>query len=743
MLRRIFARPHGLTILEKMMEKIPRYLSPEQLRVIKSFAQTYFPKDIPENTIKSVVDDLKRDVPGIAISEDDIRAHFQLTIEGDSLKQMIFRIQNTLPFIIFSLIWAISWILKYRIAVFLLSNGRHFRQFNDLTTSERSFMILGIWANSFNPILRILSNTMQKLSVMAFYGSVKESWKAIGFPGQPDELKGKKAREQINQAPKGFKVFGRDLKFPSENLVLDYDAVVVGSGAGGGVAAAKLSKSGRRTLVIEKHGCYIEGNLSHFEDESLRTMYENNGLVFSRDGTVGILAGSSLGGGTTINWSASLQTPEHVRNEWTEEFGLKFCTTSEFQQDLDRACDRIGASTEKIEHNGPNSILMEGCKNLGYPFRIVPQNTRGQVHNCGFCGTGCPTGTKQGTLKTYLADAAKAGAHFMLDSYVEKIIWDKEKRKAIGVLVSSKMPNGNSCIFRVNSKKVVVSCGSLHTPALLKRSGFKNKNIGSNLRLHPSIRVFGVYPDRKINGHIGPMLTTLCSVNEKSVVDGSNYGTAIEAPCFLPVQIAVGAPLPNSVLNVKKNFYGLDAVEPALLRSWMLMYPQMASIFALQRDKDSVGKVGIDSNGKPAITYQISQHDKISLSSGIEKSIEILVAAGAKKIFVSMLHAEYFDFGLDEPSVNNSRLRDFIKKVRSQLPSPPLNSLLFSAHQMGSCRMASDPRSGACNPDGKLWECDGIWICDASLFPTASGVNPMVTTLALAEHVSKSLCSEF
>lgn len=64
---------------------------------------------------------------------------------------------------------------------------------------------------------------------------------------------------------------------------------------------------------------------------------------------------------------------------------------------------------------------------------------------------------------------------------------------------------------------------------------------------------------------------------------------------------------------------------------------------------------------------------------------------------------------------------------------------LFSAHQMGSCRMGADPAESVANQWGELHDTPGVWIGDASAFPTASGTNPMFTVMALARRTAEAI----
>jgi len=183
----------------------------------------------------------------------------------------------------------------------------------------------------------------------------------------------------------------------------------------------------------------------------------------------------------------------------------------------------MGVSDEHLKHNKANEILVEASKKLGYPIARIPvsqavlfsstltsltsgspsqQNTGGHEHNCGFCGFGCTSSEKQGGVITFLRDAAERGAKFFIETSVERLLFaatpssslpttvadlDKytptsSRKHCIGALIKDK--NGTLALIRAR-QAVVVSAGTIHSPAVLMRSGLKNSRIGQNLRLHP------------------------------------------------------------------------------------------------------------------------------------------------------------------------------------------------------------------------------------------------------------------
>ena len=287
------------------------------------------------------------------------------------------------------------------------------------------------------------------------------------------------------------------LQFPpgDEPETIETDVVIVGSGCGGAVAAKNLAEAGHRVLVVEKSYHYPTKSFPMDFIEGTNNMFEAGAGTMSDDGSMAILAGSTWGGGGTINWSASLQTQGYVRREWSKA-GLPFFTSNEFQQSLDRVCDRMGVNTKHIEHNYANRVILDGARKLGYTAKDVPQNTGNGEHYCGYCMMGCPSSGKKGPTESFLMDAAKAGATFIEGYHADKVVFSNKKGKQVATGVQGTWSsrdtylrtNSSDAVTRkvnIQAKKVVVSCGTLQSPLLLMRSGIKNSQVGRNLYLHP------------------------------------------------------------------------------------------------------------------------------------------------------------------------------------------------------------------------------------------------------------------
>lgn len=138
----------------------------------------------------------------------------------------------------------------------------------------------------------------------------------------------------------------------SEDTTLEADVVVIGSGAGGGVVAGELAMAGKNVIVLEKGGYNYEGNFSWQEAQATPELFLKRGTLATKDLGVIILAGSTLGGGTVINWMTSFRTPEAVLEEWDQRSGLHGCFTGHALQNSFAAVERrISVNTDNSQHN--------------------------------------------------------------------------------------------------------------------------------------------------------------------------------------------------------------------------------------------------------------------------------------------------------------------------------------------------------------------------------------------------------
>lgn len=577
------------------------------------------------------------------------------------------------------------------------------RSFLDMTPDERTHTLRD-WAESRLEPRRRAFFALKRLVLLLFYSLTDESgcnanWPGIGYPGPTPTNK------KHDKPIKPLAVFG--------DTTLETDVVIVGSGAGGGVVAGELSAAGLDVIVLEKGGYHAEPDFDGRELDSQARMYEKQGFMVTADQSMIILAGSTLGGGTTINWAASLRPPDHVLHEWARQYGVTGVTGAEFQKALDSVSKRINVNENESEANPRNAVLIRGGEALGYEARVIPRNVKG-CEDCGFCGFGCPYGAKRGTLRTYLQDAYERGTRIAANTYVERIVIDGGR--AAGVIATTTTPDGKPARLIIRAQAVVAAAGALHTPALLLRSGLTNAHIGRNLHLHPSTGTFGIY-EQPICGWSGVMLSHY--IRQFANLDGRGYGVTIESAPGHPGLAAIALPWRSGSEH----------------KALMAQYAHLANVLVIARDWDG-GRVTLDRNGDPVIHYQLSDYDRAHLLRGVIESMRIHKAAGAREIISPVATLAPFREGDD--------FDEYVRKSTA-IGLRPNAFILGSAHQMSSCRMGSNPARGAVDPTGEAFEVRDLFVADASALPTATGVNPMLTIMGvaylIAQHIKARLTS--
>jgi long-chain-alcohol oxidase len=577
--------------------------------------------------------------------------------------------------------------------------------------------IVAKWATSPLSMLQKAAAGFKGLVLIVFYRFHQPAWEAVGYSEGPAEdwSSAAKEEEQVEHYPYVFENDKIAVQSSNSEIVLDTDVLVIGSGSGGGIVASYLAQRGVRVLVAEK-GTYIRPNdMKGREDQGYADMYEGEGLYPTEDGSINVLAGSTFGGGTTVNWSASLKPRHYLRESWANTHGLPYFRSPLFSDDLNAVTQRMGCSTTAIKHNIANSLLALGAQRAGHPVEAVPQNSGGHVHYCGKCHLGCISGHKQGGIVTWLKDAAESGnGAFVVNCSIERILFDETKRRAIGALA---VVDGRKVTIRAN-RSVVVCGGSIQTPAILLRSPELkyNTQIGQHLHLHPTTTITGFY-DFPIKPWEGSLLTMVSNAAE--LIDHEGWGCKIEVIASSP-----------SIHAAFSNFESAEAHKADMLR-----YAHSFEIIVIARDREG-GSVFVDKDGKARMNYTISKHDRHSLLQGVLKACDIHMMAGASKIGTVQVGMKPFKPTLSEqfsPSTSKTlpetttipstatpveavprNLSDpkYVewRNAVEKLGSAPYWMTTGSAHQMGSCRLGSSPKTSALDPQGRVWGAKNLWV---------------------------------
>ncbi len=480
------------------------------------------------------------------------------------------------------------------------------------------------------------------------------------------------------------------------------DVVVVGSGAGGGVVAGELARAGADVIVLEKGGYASEADFSHQEAEATVGMYLYGLTMATTDLGVRIVAGSTLGGGTVVNYTTSFKTPPHVLADWARVSGSDVFTSGEVEASLEAVAERLGVTTRASRPGARDELMEAGLRQLGWHVDVLPRNVRGcsQDAACGWCGFGCRLGAKQSTMRTYLEDAAGHGARLVIGADVRRVLVSDGRATGVEALAGGHR-------LRVLAKAVVAAAGAVETPALLLRSGLGGQ-VGHHLRLHPGTAAFGVF-DEDVHMWEGTLQARYSAELRTSLGD--------YAPIFETVPVHPGA-----------GSTALPWVSSSSHRALMERFAKLSLCAVLCRDSAG-GQVRIDRDGQPRLHYRITPADEHRIGAGVAGAGQVLAAAGAAEIF--SMHPRRISFRPDQPGGYESWAA-----ATRRAGYRGGRVTFFSYHQMGSCRLGSDPGTSAVGPDHETHEVRGLFVADSSVFPTASGVNPMLSVMGLAHRAA-------
>lgn len=578
-----------------------------------------------------------------------------------------------------------------------------------MAADDRERYILG-WSNSRLAVRRRAFHALKRLVLFLFYAKAlpsgyNPSWPVVGYDG-PDP----RERAMYRHPPE----LSLDPLRPEGELALDADVCVVGSGAGGGVVAAKLADAGHRVVVLEAGPYRTADDFTQLEAESYENIFQGHGVMTTEDLAIGILAGQTAGGSTTVNWMTCLRTPPWTREEWERDHGMEGLAGPAFDAHLDEVWRRLHVTTEESEVNPSNDVLRRGSEALGYRFgedyEVITRNARNCQARCDFCFYGCIYNAKQSTLVTYLPDARRAGARFLFQTKADHVVVEAGEARGVEATFRS---GDREVPVHVRAPVVVAAGSALQTPSLLWRSGIRFPGVGRGLRLHPNTGIVGEFPD-PVRMWEGPMQTIVVRKFQASVE--GHHGPVIETVPAHPGLAAMAVP-----------WFGGRAHK-----DFMLRLAHLAPSVIFVRDV-AEGRVRTDARGEPVVDYRLTAKDREHLLLGLRETARIHRAAGARRVF--SLHVQGCSAGDGRGPIPDAEFEDFLERL-GHLGILENALAMFSAHPMGSARAGFDPRTSTADPTGECHEVRNLWIGDGSLFPTAPGVNPMISIMALAIRTS-------
>lgn len=484
------------------------------------------------------------------------------------------------------------------------------------------------------------------------------------------------------------------------------DVVIVGSGSGGAVMAREMARDGKSVLVLEEGGHYLPEEYGQMSpSNSIRRMAREAGLAVAvgvgDTPLISVLSGKCVGGSSVLTGGVCFRIPDDVLHEWSTDLGLHELTPERLAAYFDEVEETIHVETvpEAMRSRGAE-LFVEGARAMGVPMKSTRRNTHG-CRGASRCNFGCPHGAKMSVDLSFLPDAYAHGARLVSDALVERIDFAANRATGVrgrfldGVTGEPRVP------FVVRAKVVVVACGSLHTPVLLRRSGMDTHAIGRHLTLHPSFRVSALF-DEEVNGWDGSM--------QSIYSDHFFQSDAITL---------IGVYGPVSVMSA-----GVPGIGKAHRRLAAEM-PRMAFFGGMVHD-DGGGRVHRWLSREPLVTYRISDRDRSRMFKAIQILGTMAFRAGAREVMLPIFGSEPF-----------KAERDLAFLTERPPKAARVESMAF--HPLGSAKMSREARGGVVKPTGEAWSADNLFIADGSVLPTSIGVNSQVPVMAMSLKIARGL----
>ena len=459
--------------------------------------------------------------------------------------------------------------------------------------------------------------------------------------------------------------------------MIEADVCVVGAGAGGAVAAAELAEGGANVVVLEQGPAHDPDSFTARPTEMLARLYRDGGQTVTI-GTppIGLPLGRGIGGSTLVNSGTCFRTPAYVLERWREEFGLEL---DSLEQSFERVERSLSVSEVTPALAGRNAaVARRGAEVLGWSHGYLRRNAKGCVGS-GVCAFGCPTSAKQHTGITYVPRARAAGAQVLSGANVERVL--VRGGRAYGV---------ESSIGEVRAPDVIIAAGTIHTPVLLRRSGLGGSSgqLGRNLTIHPATAAFALMDEVVDMGH---------GVPQSFYIDEfADQGIMFEGVAGPPAYAAVALPLT-----------GRRHAEV------MASYRRLAQFGLMVSDRPR-GRI-VSVAGRPVIRYDLDRRDLERFRIGLARLEQLFEAAGAREVFL--------------PLPKGVRP----EQVRAR------NLKLMGFHPLGTARADARPSNGVVDGNLAVHGVEGVHVADGSVVPSALGVNPQLTIMALATRLALGL----
>ena len=496
------------------------------------------------------------------------------------------------------------------------------------------------------------------------------------------------------------------------------DVCIVGTGAGGGIAADILTKAGLNVTLIEEGPLRSTRDFKMREADAYPELYQESAARKTRDKAINILQGRCVGGSTTVNWTSSFRTPSSTLAWWRDRHGLVQMTDDAMRPWFETVEERLAIAPWAIPPNRNNALLAIGATKLGIPSAIIRRN----VSNCwnlGYCGMGCPTNAKQSMLVTTIPSALDAGAQLLFNATALRLVRNNARRdtSAMHLEVISRVAT-TAIVHTINARHFILAGGAIGTPAILLRSNAPDPHsvLGRRTFVHPTV-ISAALMNEPVHADAGaPQSVYSDHFLGTGPIDGP-LGFKLEAPPIHPV-----------ILSTTMAGYGEQHTR------LMKDFANTHVLLALLRDgfhpESRGGRVMLRDDRWPVLDYPLDD----------------VIFDGIRRAFLAMAEIQFASGARDVVPVHEDarpyRTWAGAKQAIDGLRLKPLSTRIVSAHVMGGCAMSADARDGVVDPAGRHHQWPEVSVIDGSLFPTSIGANPQLSVYALASQLSTALASD-
>ena len=504
----------------------------------------------------------------------------------------------------------------------------------------------------------------------------------------------------------------------TNDLHLEADVAIVGTGAGGGTSAEILSRAGLHVVLLEEGALRGARDFHMLEREAYPDLYQESAARKTKDKGITILQGRTVGGSTTVNWTSSFRTPPQTLEVWRTQYGLTDFTPEALSPWFAQMEHRLNVHPWNEPPNENNDVLRRGAAEIGVPTHMIPRNVKGCM-NLGYCGMGCPVNAKQSMLITTIPAALARGADLVTRVRAERLFFDGSTvtRLVARALASDGLTPGTHSVV-VRARHYILAGGAIGSPAVLLRSNVPDPYslAGKRTFLHPVAVSTAIMPQevRAFSG--APQSVYSDHFLQTQPIDGP-IGYKLEVPPLHPVLMA------TTLVG-----FGRDHARA------MAQGAHTQAIIALMRDgfheQSRGGTVQLNADGTPVLDYPITPYVWDGLRRSLVTMARIQFAAGATTVLPLHENAS--------PYTSFAQARDAI----AELPMEILRMRVVSAHVMGGCAMGADPKTSVTDSYGRHHHAGNLSVFDGSLFPTSIGANPQLSIYGITARNATRLAAD-